>query len=596
MIAAPLRQFLVKSGIAPCRIVAAVSGGADSTALLLGLTELRDDGFDVECAHVNHRLRGADSDGDEAFVRTLCAELGVVLHVEDGTLDAQRVRDRGIEAAARDVRYARLTAVRERRDARFVATAHQQNDQAETVLMRLLTGSGIAGLRGIHPVRGDGFLRPLLDVTRDELEAYLRARNVTPRFDRSNDDPRFLRNRVRAMLRELGGIEQLANVAEQARALWPLVERAIDAAEDIIARDNETRFASLPDDEWLRGALLQRHIRRLDPEARDFDAQRLARALGESRRVSVTRNVELVEDGGWVLRRALTSSAAQETGTWTIRSSPVPVGGAPTAPRRGRQLVQLPTGAVPDFVVRTRQAGDRFQPLGMPQPKKLKDFLIDRKIAASLRDRLPLLLWNGEIVWIGGVEVSETFKVTEPAAGDLYEVWMERTELAPVFSAEAIAARVRELGSEIRGDAGESEVFLLGILKGTSVFLADLLRAVPGEVSYGYIDVVRDAADTHGTDALEIDFLSFTDIRDRNVYLLKDVVNTGVIENYLLTQLRMHAPASIRLVALLDRTDARTVDIQADFRAFTVIDGTFAGYGLEHERRFANEPFIGRVD
>jgi hypoxanthine phosphoribosyltransferase len=168
-------------------------------------------------------------------------------------------------------------------------------------------------------------------------------------------------------------------------------------------------------------------------------------------------------------------------------------------------------------------------------------------------------------------------------------------EISSVFSAEEIATRVRELGGEIRKDAGSSEIFLLGILKGTAVFLADLLRAIPGNVSYGFIDVVRDAADMHPADALEIDFLSFTDIRGRNVYLLKDVVNTGVIENYLLTQLRTHSPNTLRLVGLLDRAKARTVDISADVRGFTVEDGIFAGYGLEHDRRYANLPFIGRV-
>lgn len=165
--------------------------------------------------------------------------------------------------------------------------------------------------------------------------------------------------------------------------------------------------------------------------------------------------------------------------------------------------------------------------------------------------------------------------------------------IEPLFTADAIAARVRELGAEIRSDAGDSEVFLLCILKGASLFLADLLRATSGDVSYGFIDVVRDGADTN--EALEIDFLSFTDIRRRNVYVLKDVVNTGIIENYLLSQLRMHEPAKLRLVALLDRPDARTVDVTTDFRAFTIQDGTFAGYGLEHERRFGNVPFIGRV-
>jgi hypoxanthine phosphoribosyltransferase len=170
------------------------------------------------------------------------------------------------------------------------------------------------------------------------------------------------------------------------------------------------------------------------------------------------------------------------------------------------------------------------------------------------------------------------------------------TEVRPVFTAEAIAARVSELAAAIRRDSGEEEIFFLCILKGASVFLADLLRSVTGDVSYGFIDVIRDAEGNSTADALEIDFLSFTDIRGRHVFVLKDVVNTGVIENYLLSQLRQHGPASLRLVALLDRPDARTVDVTADFSAFTITDGTFAGYGLEHQRRFGNLPYIGRVD
>jgi len=168
------------------------------------------------------------------------------------------------------------------------------------------------------------------------------------------------------------------------------------------------------------------------------------------------------------------------------------------------------------------------------------------------------------------------------------------TEIRPIYSAEEIATRIRELAGTIRAEVGGGEVFLLGVLKGASLFLADLIRAIPGDVTYSYIDVVRDIADQ--TDALEIDFLSFTDIRGRDVYLLKDVVTSGVIENYLLGQLRVHEPRQLRLVALLDRPDARTVDIKTDYRVFTIADGTFVGYGLEQQARYGNLPYIGRVD
>lgn len=170
------------------------------------------------------------------------------------------------------------------------------------------------------------------------------------------------------------------------------------------------------------------------------------------------------------------------------------------------------------------------------------------------------------------------------------------TEISPVFTAEQIASRVRDVAAEIRRDAGDSEVFLLGILKGTALFLADLLRAIPGEASFAFIDVVRDTADHSIADAVEIDFLSFNDIRGRHVYLLKDVVHSGIIENYLFSQLRTREPATLRLVALLDRPNARTVDVRTDFRAFTIDEGgTWVGYGLEQMRRFGNLPYIGRL-
>lgn len=168
--------------------------------------------------------------------------------------------------------------------------------------------------------------------------------------------------------------------------------------------------------------------------------------------------------------------------------------------------------------------------------------------------------------------------------------------IKPQLTPEVIAKRIGELGKEIRADAGDSDVFLLGILKGASCFLADLMRVVPGRASYAFIDVIRDPADSETASALEIDFLSYTDIRGRWVYVLKDVMTTGVIENYLLAQLRLHQPASLKLVALLDRPELRTVDIRPDFRAFEVDEGIYAGYGLEFEGQFGNLPYIGKVN
>lgn len=168
-------------------------------------------------------------------------------------------------------------------------------------------------------------------------------------------------------------------------------------------------------------------------------------------------------------------------------------------------------------------------------------------------------------------------------------------KIKTAFSAEEISKRVQALGKQIRTDAGSSEVFLLGVLKGTSCFLADLVRAIPGDVTYGFIDVVRDIADAETASALEIDYFSFMDIGGRNVYLLKDVVSTGVIESYLMSQLRQRKPKALKLVALLDRPGSRTIDLNTDYHMFQIEDGAYVGYGLELQGRHGNLPYIGRV-
>jgi tRNA(Ile)-lysidine synthase len=422
--------FLSDHAIEPCRLVVAVSGGFDSTALLLVATELQ--GFEIVCGHINHHLRGDESDGDDRYVRTLCERLKVECVAADGTLDPERVKEAGIEAAAREVRIAKLKEIREQTGAKYIVTAHQRNDQAETVLMRLFTGSGLAGLRGIHAIRDDGIIRPLLAVTRAEIEAFLRERGETPRADRMNADPRFFRTRIRKTLGEYEPwvTENLATLAERAQERWPDVNRRIDQAEDVDATDDETRFRTLPEDPWLRRALLHRHIHRLDPQARDVsrsDLERIEEHLDTLQRMTVTKNLELVASP-LRLRKIrppappfeYAFAAGQRITIGEIGVTLAIVAAVtfqPAAPPT--QFFMLPKGSDATFLVRNRRDGDRFHPLGAPGSKKLKAFLIDRKVPAAQRDRLPLLVWNGEIVWVAGVEISEHFKVTDDG-GDLY--------------------------------------------------------------------------------------------------------------------------------------------------------------------------------
>jgi tRNA(Ile)-lysidine synthase len=242
---------------APVSVAVGVSGGADSVALLHILNEYGDE-FGIgrlTAAHVNHGLRGAESDGDEAFVRGEADRLGVEFfsvrldgvnkdNIDTGTdtVDALNDIDRddfdggiyndgnNVEAWARRERYRFFSEVRQRHGMDWVATAHTANDQAETVLMRLARGAGLRGLRGILPVRGDGVIRPLLGVERRRLLEWLSARGIGHREDSSNADLNFRRNRVRAeVIPKLAecypaAAVNIAAAAAGARAAWAAIE------------------------------------------------------------------------------------------------------------------------------------------------------------------------------------------------------------------------------------------------------------------------------------------------------------------------------------------------------------------------------------
>lgn len=171
----------------------------------------------------------------------------------------------------------------------------------------------------------------------------------------------------------------------------------------------------------------------------------------------------------------------------------------------------------------------------------------------------------------------------------------KKIKVKRIFTAKEIDKQIKKLGEQIRKDSGDAEVFLLGILKGASCLTADLLRAIGGPVSYGFVDVIRDLSDNVTANALEIDFLSYTDISGRNVYVLRDIVTTGAIESYLLAQLKQERPSSLKLVALFDRPEVRTTEVKTDHHLFKIGEGTFVGYGLEFEGRFGNLPYLGRV-
>lgn len=433
MIQQALAAFFRAMPLPVGRIVVAISGGPDSSVLLHSLLSLHHREFELVAAHVNHRLRGAESDADEAWTRAFCASLGVPLTVVDGSLDDDVVRSRGVEAAAREVRYARLRAIRQHDPLAWIATGHHAADQAETLLLRLATGRGPWRLVGIPPVQ-DGLIRPLLHVGHDVIEAYLAEHRIDARRDSSNEAPRFLRNRIRnevlPLLRTINPrvVQHLGETAELEQEREALLASMLEHWAAAFERGPTSASAAierLPSEPLLRRALLRAEIRRIDPDERYLDVpalRRLEELFERAGRLRPSRKVELVSDGRLLTVRRVTERAAedyeyrlQSGGTIEIPSAgwrisvgaPCEGGSAPSF----AQTVALPSGGGDVVVVRNRRRGDRFRPLGMPVEKKLSDFFIDRKIPKDIRDTLPLVLIAGRIAWIAGTEVSDDFRL-----------------------------------------------------------------------------------------------------------------------------------------------------------------------------------------
>jgi tRNA(Ile)-lysidine synthase len=449
-------------------VLVAVSGGADSVAMLFVLRELEAAGElrIAGVAHLNHQLRGADADADEAFCAALAARLHLPFVAERIDVAARaREQKRSLEDAARTARYGFLERAADALGADAIAVAHTMDDQAETFLLRLLRGAGTRGLAAIHPrmrlptvapeVRR-WVIRPLIDVERSALRDWLEARRETFREDASNADVTFTRNRVRHELIPLLQSRfspQTTTVLAREAALARqdeefLAAEAIKLASRIVLLDVTVRI----DTAGLRGApralssrVAQAALQRLaSPGSIQFEhVERLLgladAAAGPARAISLPGQTAVRTGETIVLRPAAarrglraTEFAASLSIPGEVRLGPqgMVVGaealpGTFSAERRPMKWaargmeVGIAAGAVQlPLAVRSRRPGDRFRPLGAPGRRKLQDFLVDRKVARDERDRLPLVVdGQDRIVWVVGHSVAEEFRVQDPSQG-----------------------------------------------------------------------------------------------------------------------------------------------------------------------------------
>lgn len=415
------------------RVLVGLSGGADSVSLLLLLREAAEEGkiASVCACHVNHGIRGESAARDEAFCASLCGGLGVPIRV--ARLDVPGLageRKLSVETAARIARYGALEEARVFIGADCVAVAHHADDQAETVLMHLLRGSGLRGLAGMRPVNGT-IVRPLLGRTRAELEAFLREKGVGWVTDETNLSREPVRNRIRLELIPLlrmfnpSVTERLCMLADLAgRDERYLSEEAGRALEKISDEDGSVgieAMRALP--EPIRSRVVIKMIENLGlRDANRAETERVDRLLSapNGSKCGLHAGYIACTDAGRLRMTAEAGSEAWEAALVPGEAVRTPVGtfesrflAGNTPPGRDPREAFLDADRLPSgLAVRTRRAGDRFFPLGAPGEKSLSDYFTDRKAARAVRGG-PVLAAGSDVVWVPGMTVSDRWKVTE---------------------------------------------------------------------------------------------------------------------------------------------------------------------------------------
>lgn len=376
-------------------VVCAVSGGADSVALLFAMYLLRQKlDIRLEAAHFNHHLRGAESDRDEDFVRTLCDRYDIPLHVGSAWVQPGK---KGLEAAARDARYAYFSTLSGK-----LATAHTANDNAETVLLHMVRGTGLKGLGAIAPVRGN-VIRPMLTVTRAQVLAFLEEYHLDFVQDSSNDGDEFLRNRLRHRVMPL--LEE-----ENPRLAENLSAMALRLREDEAALDAMAEVADVPALRAMQPALRSRALSRFlqscgvkEPEAVHIElAERLVFSDNPSASASLPGGVRICR-----LYDKLTLAPAREA----VEEAPLGCPGSIELPGlritcapASEQVLTVDAFTVKvsgQMVLRSRQAGDTMRLHG--GTKELKKLFIDRKIPASERPCIPVIADDAGVLGVYGI-------------------------------------------------------------------------------------------------------------------------------------------------------------------------------------------------
>jgi len=428
------------------KVIVAVSGGPDSTCLLYILNELKEElGITLFGAHLNHCLRGLEADKDEEYAKKTCESLNIDFYSKK--VDIHRVsREKNIscEMAGREVRYEFFEELMNKLDASKIALAHNANDQAETILMRIMRGTGIEGMVGIKPVRDKIYVRPILHLSRCEIEKYCEENNIYPRIDKSNLETIFARNKVRLDL--IPYIEENFNsdIINTINRLSDILKKDNDYLENI--SENEYKKYCVIDKQMViinksaflqHEAIISRIIRRallaVNHNLYNFEKIHITNILELQKHdtgkttmlpqdiiaencygnihIHIHKKVSEVNNEEYSLKvneKKFIQPLNKEIKIDIISHLKF------TEVKGNDYIVYFDYDKVLEPIVfRYRKVGDKFNPLGMKGNKKLKDLFIDLKVHKDKRNEIPLICFGSDIAWVVGYRISEKFKVTK---------------------------------------------------------------------------------------------------------------------------------------------------------------------------------------
>jgi tRNA(Ile)-lysidine synthase len=425
-------------------VVVGVSGGADSLCLLHVLKTLRNElSIKLFAVHLNHMFRGLDAKQDAEFVEGICKEWDIPYRIETFDVPAY-AKQQGLspEEAGREIRYKLFREAKQAIKANKIAVAQNSNDNVETLLMRMIRGTGLEGLKGIDAVRDD-IIRPLLDCDRNSIEEYCSHNNLEPRVDKTNLQPIYLRNKIR--------LELLPYLKE---SFNPNLNEAMIRMSQVVREENE--YVDYQTEEYLKAIgimhedyitmnieklkqlhpalqkrLLRKAVEKLATSLNGFEYKHFQGMIGlldkntgaaielpkslkayiSYENLIICKNIEKPDKKWYYKLKYDYDNHIDELDVY-ISIKLIAINELPSI-IKNPNIVYLDADKIKhDLILRSREMGDVISPIGMKGSKKLKEYFIDKKVPKDKRDQVMLLADGNEIVWILGSIISEKYKIT----------------------------------------------------------------------------------------------------------------------------------------------------------------------------------------